>query len=83
MSGTPLAGPAGMVRGIDGFVAADIDGDGQVEVVIYNNNDLWTGVLKWQNGALVPVWESGTPLAGPGRGLVPGDRRVRRRRHRR
>ena len=27
----------GLVPGIDGFVAADIDGDGQVEVVIYNN----------------------------------------------
>ena len=37
------SGPGEWYRGIDGFVAADIDGDGQVEVVIYNNNDLWTG----------------------------------------
>ena len=67
MSPSPLGapGPVQWGPGIDGFVAADVNGDGQVEVVIYNNNDLWTGVLKWQNGALVPVWESGTPLAGP------------------
>ena len=69
MSGTPLAGPAGdWFRGIDEFVAADVDGDGEVEVVIFNNADLWTAVLKWQDGALVPVWMSPSPLhvSGPG-----------------
>ena len=45
MSPSPLGapGPVQWDRGIDRFVAADVDGDGQVEVVIYNNNDLWTG----------------------------------------
>ncbi|WP_300611804.1 hypothetical protein [Trebonia sp.] len=67
MSANPLAGPAGdWNRGIDAFVAADVDGSGDTAVVIYNNTDLWTGVLKWQNGALVPVWMAPTPLAGPG-----------------
>ncbi|WP_300611801.1 alpha/beta fold hydrolase [Trebonia sp.] len=62
MSGTPLQGPAGdWNRGVDGFVAADVDGDGETEIVIYNNTDLWTGVLKWQNGALGPIWMSPRP----------------------
>ena len=69
-SGTPLAGPALGTGsgGIDGFVAADVDGDGEVEVVIFNNADLWTAVLKWQDGALVPVWMSPKPAgrSGPG-----------------
>jgi hypothetical protein len=68
-----LMGPAsGWIRGpADVFVSADVDGDGQAEIVIYNNNvdaydDLWTGVLKWQGGVLEPVWvnTSGT-LTGP------------------
>jgi hypothetical protein len=67
MSPTPLNGPAGeWNRGVDVFVAADLDGDGEDEILIYNNNDLWTGVLKWQDGALVPIWMSPTPLDGPG-----------------
>jgi hypothetical protein len=57
MSPSPLNGPAGgWNRGIDSFTAADVDGDGEVEIVIANNADDWTGVLKWQGGALVPVW---------------------------
>jgi hypothetical protein len=31
----------------DVFPPADVDGDGLQEIVIYNMNDLWTGVLKW------------------------------------
>jgi hypothetical protein len=67
MSPSPLTAPDGSewFRGIDAFVAADVDGDGHAEVVIYNNADLWTGVLKWQDGALVPVWMSPSPLHGP------------------
>jgi hypothetical protein len=47
--GYPLTGPIGdWDRGpADVFVPADVDGDRQDEVVIYNNQDLWTGVLKW------------------------------------
>jgi hypothetical protein len=66
MSPSPLSGPAGdWNRGWDFFIAADVDGDGQVEVVIANNADRWTGVLKWVGGALVPVWMSPSPLSGP------------------
>ena len=59
------------------FAAADVDGDGQVEVVIFNNADLWTGVLKWQNGALVPLI---SPLQFIAPEAVNGsqDRQVRR-----
>ena len=68
MVASPLVGPRqNWDRGDpDVLVAADVDGDGQTEIVIYNNNDDYTGVLKWQGGALVPVWMSGTPLVGPG-----------------
>jgi hypothetical protein len=66
MAPSPLGGPAGdWFRGIDRMVAADVDGDGQSEVVVYNDDDSWTGLLKWQDGALVPIWMSGSPLAGP------------------
>ena len=73
MSPSPLNGPAGgWNRGIDSFTAADVDGDGEVEIVIANNADDWTGVLKWQGGALVPVWMSPSPLNGPAGGWNRG-----------
>ena len=66
MSPSPLTGPAGdWNRGWDVFAAADVDGDGQTEIVIANNTDLWTGLLKWDGAALVPVWMSPSPLTGP------------------
>jgi hypothetical protein len=66
MSPSPLKGPAGnWNRGIDLLTAADVDGDKLVEIVIANNTDDWTGVLKWQGGALVPIWMSPSPLKGP------------------
>jgi hypothetical protein len=45
---SPLTGPAGdWDRVIDDFlVGADVDDDTQIELVIANNSDLWTGVLK-------------------------------------
>jgi hypothetical protein len=66
MSPSPLSGPRGdWIRSPgDYFVAADVDGDGRSEVVICNDHDLWTGVLAWQGGALVPVWMSPSPLSG-------------------
>ncbi len=67
MSPSPLAGPAGNWKrhAQDVFIAADVDGDGEVEIVATDNGDGWTGVLKWQGGALVPVWMNPSPLAGP------------------
>jgi FG-GAP-like repeat len=66
VSASPVSGPAGNWNrsGIDVMIAADVDGDGEVEVVVANNSDLWTGVLKWQSGALVVVWMSASPLSG-------------------
>lgn len=65
MSGSPLVGPAGdWFRGFDQLVAVDLDGDGKDEIVVYNNQDDWTGVLKFVDGALVPIWMSGSPLVG-------------------
>jgi Fibronectin type III domain/PASTA domain len=49
----------------DAFLAADVDHDGHQEIVIWNNTDGWTGVLKWQAGALVLLWASASPLHGP------------------
>jgi hypothetical protein len=74
MSNTPLTGPAGNWdrQRKDVFAPADVDGDGQTEIVIFNNfnddpnnPDCWTGVLKWQGGALVPIWMTNTSLTGP------------------
>jgi hypothetical protein len=66
-SGSPLTGPAGdwYLGSPDVFCPADIDGDGQQEILVSNGSDLWTGVLKWQDGALRPAWMSYTPLTGP------------------
>jgi hypothetical protein len=63
MSASPLAG---WQRGPDVFTAADVDGDHKVEVVISNNLDGWTGVLKWNGSALLPVWMVPSPVVGPG-----------------
>jgi hypothetical protein len=61
MKGYPLTGPGGdWNRGPkDVFFAADVDGDHQPEIVIYNNQTLFTGVLKW------------TPSPPPKTGIVP------------
>jgi hypothetical protein len=68
MSNTPLTGPVpnwNWDRGpADVFLPADVDGDGQQEIVIYNA-DLYSGVLKWQDGALQLIWLGYTPLTGP------------------
>ena len=65
-SPSPLVGPAGgWRRGKDSFIAADVDGDGRVEIVIANRSDGWTGVLKWDGAALAPIWASSSPLNGP------------------
>lgn len=64
-SPSPLHGPAGgWNRGWDIIMPCDVDDDGCMEIVIANNTDRWTGVLKWQ-GALGPVWMSPSPLHGP------------------
>jgi hypothetical protein len=67
-SGAYLTGPAGTWNRhpADVFLAADLDGDRASEIVVFNNWDYWTGVLKWVTGAgLQPIWKSGSPLGGP------------------
>ena len=43
-------------RGADDFHAADIDGDGQDEIIVSNAETNTTGILKWVGGALTPIW---------------------------
>jgi C1A family cysteine protease len=63
---SPIAGPPGSwARGPDTFIAADVDGDGKAEIVVANNTDHWTGVLKWNGSALAPVWMIPSPINGP------------------
>jgi len=63
---SPISGPAGKwSRGTDTFTAADVDGDGEVEILIANNGNGWTGVLKWKSGAMAPVWMVPSPITGP------------------
>ena len=52
-------------RGWDMLFAIDIDGDRLTEIIIANNRNGWTGVLKWSAGALRCPWGSGSPLRGP------------------
>jgi hypothetical protein len=53
----------------DGIMAADLDGDGQDELFIYNLTTSWWGVLEWQaqTGELQTVCK----VQGPGNRLVP------------
>jgi hypothetical protein len=68
MSDTPLTGPVSWDRSAgDGFFAADVDGDGQDEIIVYNVFNGTIGLLRWQDGALQPIWKSGNPLSGPAR----------------
>jgi len=49
----------------DAFIAAaDMDGDGKQEILITNNNDKWTGILKWESPALHLLWGSPSPITG-------------------
>ena len=43
-----IDGPAGTwIRGDDLLVVSDVDGDSHSELVIGNNANGWTGVIKW------------------------------------
>jgi hypothetical protein len=68
MSPTPLSTADGGINWnrhpTDRFTPADLDGDGAQEILVLAD-DLWTGILKWNNGALRVLWESATPLSGP------------------
>lgn len=51
-SPSPLNGSAGRWRrGPDFFVPADLDGDKRMEMLVANNQNGWTGVLKWEQPA--------------------------------
>src|SRR5204863_242528 len=60
------AGAQHWSRGPDLFVAADVDGDGHDEFLIADNQNGWTGVLKWNGAALVPIWLVPSPVQGAG-----------------
>lgn len=49
----------------DQFLPVDLDRDGADELVVSNGSDRWTGVLKWVNGSLGPVWMTPSPVSGP------------------
>ena len=53
----------------DWFVAADVDGDQQVEILVANSpaaRNNWIGVLKWNDAALTAAWvQPVDSLAGP------------------
>jgi hypothetical protein len=49
----------------DSFLAVDVDHDGCQEIIIWNNQNDWTGVLKWQVNELTLLWASPPPLSGP------------------
>src|ERR1700760_3871638 len=66
MTASPVPGPGGhWARGPDVFLAADVDGDGHKEIMVADNTNHWTGVLKWNGSALETVWAAPSPLSGP------------------
>jgi hypothetical protein len=81
MSFNAVAGTAGAWprSSTDEFTAADVDGDGQIEILatVDHSNSL-TGVLKWNgssvgNGwALQAVWMVDSPVRGPGGNWLRG-----------
>ena len=50
----------------DQFVAADMDGDGQQEILIANNKNGYIGLLKWNGSALVLNWIGSGRIEGIG-----------------
>lgn len=40
------------------LVAADLDGDGMVEIMVASRSEGWTEVCKWDGTAFAPVWMS-------------------------
>jgi hypothetical protein len=52
--------------GVDSFLAADVDSDGQKEILIANNTNGYLGVLKWNGSKLAPVWVGAGRLEGKG-----------------
>lgn len=51
----------------DNAIAADIDGDGHDEIVMWNDVDEgWIGILKWsdQQGKISVLWAKGSPFSG-------------------
>ena len=56
ISPSPIPGPAGThwSRGADTFTAADVDGDHHVELLVANNGNGYTGILKWNGSAMAP-----------------------------
>ena len=52
----------------DSYLAADVDGDGSAEVLVYQPSTGTVGVLKWQGSGLVLLWEG--PVVAQ-LGLVP------------
>jgi hypothetical protein len=63
----------------DVFLAADVDGDGIDEIVVFEPTNGWLGVLKWWQGALYLWWavQTAVPLQAGGQGIPwaigPGD----------
>jgi hypothetical protein len=38
------------------FYVLDVDGDGSAEIMVYIAQQRFLGLLKWQNSALIPLW---------------------------
>ncbi len=45
----------------------DVDHDGLQEGIVYDNDDLWTGVIKWTGSALNVLWAAQGNSTGGGR----------------
>lgn len=50
----------------DHFLVVDCDNDGKDEIFLYNNGDLWVGVLRADTAPLSYVWGAKGTLSGPG-----------------
>ena len=62
--GAQLIPQLGMVSTSCSLTAADVDGDGMDELFVYDSTSKSVAVLKWQDGAMVAIWQI--------QGTIPG-----------
>jgi hypothetical protein len=72
IGGPKINAPTWIVGQNDLVWCADVDGDGKDEILIFNPDDKWIGLLKWNGSGLECVWQINNqiPSSSGGRNWV-------------